>query len=487
MLLVKIALRNLSRQKRRTILLGSALAFGMLILVVVNGFTGGLVSSIQKNFADMIAGHIYFIQLEKGEDGRLLDIIKDDTAVMAAIEKLNLDYSAITRRTRIMGTLIYGGESVGRQITGVKWNEDTQLAGSLKLLAGDAQNMDNTDGIIISVMLAENLGLIPKKALSYKEKALLKRDLRIRWKAEGKKFNLDKTLQAEVKKLEAERKIQQIEKAPLAIGEEVLVQMKTIYGQQNVEAFRVRGIYETQMDIAAYVDRELLNTLVSMPKGSYNLLGLYLKDYSNLDAKTIQLHASLKDSYDLIPMNKVMGKPANTLVSDLTKEKFTGSKTVITNLNNEMSSIIGILTGVQMGSFVLFLIILAVVMVGLVNTFRIVIYERIREIGTMRAVGTQRNQIRNLFLLEALFLSLAGTTAGAIVGIGVLNIVRLFEFTSFTEMSLFLDSGRFAFTISPLVLIGSFVTVILFTLLAALMPATMASKMEPAQALRTQF
>jgi len=142
---------------------------------------------------------------------------------------------------------------------------------------------------------------------------------------------------------------------------------------------------------------------------------------------------------------------------------------------------------VQAGSFVLFLVILAVVMVGLVNTFRIVIYERTKEIGTMRAVGTQRGQIRKLFLLEALFLALGGTVPGALLGVGLLNLVHLFEFSAFTELSLFLDGGHLSYTVSPALLAGSFITVIVFTLLAALLPANRAAKMEPAQALRTQF
>ena len=487
MLLPKIALRNLSRQKRRSILLGSALAFGMLILVAVNGFTGGLVSNVQKNFADLVAGHIFFIQMEKGDDGRLLTMVKDDKAVMETVKTLGLEYTAVTRRTTQMGTVIYSGESVGRQITGVNWLEDNLLASSLKFLAGDAKNMNGSDGIIISTALAENLGLIPKKTLSYKDKAELKQQLRIKWKAAGQSYNLDKTMEDEVKRLEAERKKLQFEKAPQAIGEAVLVQLKTIYGQQNVGDFRIRGIYEAQMDISAYTDREILNALVAMPKGSYNLFGLFLKDYSSLDMKTILLHAALKEKYDLIPLEKIMGRDSTTIVSDLTKEDFKGSKSLVTNLNNELGALIGILNGVQAGSFVLFLIILAVVMVGLVNTFRIVIYERTKEIGTMRAVGVHRSQIRNLFLLEALFLSIGGTIPGALLGVGVLNLLKMFEFSSFTEMAFFLDGGRITASVDPFLLLGSFITVMIFTLLAALLPANRAAKMEPAHALRTQF
>jgi putative ABC transport system permease protein len=487
MILPKIALRNLTRQKRRSILLGGALSFGMFVLVVVNGVTGGLVSSIQKNFSDMIAGHIFFLQVEKDSDGKLVNMIKDDKALMEALKPSGLDYKMLTRRTQISGTVIFGGESAGRQITGIDWKEDTQLSGSLKMLAGDASAMAGGDGILISSTLAEQLGILPKKTVSYAERAPLKRDLKIKWREEGKKWDLEKAFDAEIKKIEADRKQKQIDLAPTVIGESVMVQVSTIHGQQNVADFRVKGIFETQMDISAYVDREVLNSYVEMPSGTYNLFGLVLNDFSNLEGKTQVLNKLLKDKYNLVDPAKVTGRSSETILGDIKKENFTGSKTLITNLNNELGSLVSILTGIQFGSFVLFLIVIAVIMVGLVNTFRIVIYERTKEIGTMRAVGTQRKQIRNLFLLEALFLSVVGTVPGAVFGIVTLNVIHLFRFDAFTELAYFLDGGHVAFTVSPALLIGSFAMVILFTLIAALMPANRAAKMQPAEALRNQM
>lgn len=487
MVLPKIALRNLSRQKKRSFLLGGALAFGMLILVAVNGFTGGLVSSIQKNFASLIAGHIYFAQFEKGEDGRLLNIVKDDAALLAAIKAQGIEYTHTSRRTTLNSTVFYSGQSVGRIITGVDWKEDTQLAQTLIMKAGSAQNMAGTEKIIISTGLAEGLGLLPKKTLSYKDKSALKQELRQAWLDAGKGYNLDQKVEEEAKKIEAGRREEQNLAAPKAIGEVVLVQFRTIYGQINTAEFEVAGIYEAQMDVAAYVDREVLNKLADMPAGSYNLFGLTLKDYSGLDMKTLLLSQILKDKYDLYPMEKIMGKGIDNIIGEIQKEDFQGSKSVLTNLNNEMGMIIGVMMGVQAGSLGLFVVIMIVIMIGLVNTFRIVIYERTKEIGTMRAVGTQRNQIRNLFLLEALFLALGGTIPGALLGYGLAAILRLFEFSAMTEMAFFMDNGRFAFVMDPGTLIFSFFIVVLFTLTAALLPARKAARMEPAHALRAQF
>ena len=79
------------------------------------------------------------------------------------------------------------------------------------------------------------------------------------------------------------------------------------------------------------------------------------------------------------------------------------------------------------------LILFTIVAVGITNTFRMVVYERTREIGTMRALGFQRSQTRLLFLVEALLLSLSGVTAGMILavigrfGFGLIDLIYCFQ------------------------------------------------------------
>ena len=63
--IVKLALRNLARQKKRTVLLGSAIAFGIMIVTVINGFAGAFVVNISENFANLAAGHVLIQRVEK--------------------------------------------------------------------------------------------------------------------------------------------------------------------------------------------------------------------------------------------------------------------------------------------------------------------------------------------------------------------------------------------------------------------------------------
>ena len=49
MTILRIAVRNLNRQKKRSFLLGGAIAFGVLVITLVNGFAGGFVTNIRHN------------------------------------------------------------------------------------------------------------------------------------------------------------------------------------------------------------------------------------------------------------------------------------------------------------------------------------------------------------------------------------------------------------------------------------------------------
>ena len=56
---LRISFKNLSRQKKRSFLLGSAIAFGVLIITLINGFTGSFVENVGENFSHIFAGHIF--------------------------------------------------------------------------------------------------------------------------------------------------------------------------------------------------------------------------------------------------------------------------------------------------------------------------------------------------------------------------------------------------------------------------------------------
>ncbi|MBI5494453.1 MAG: ABC transporter permease [Deltaproteobacteria bacterium] len=70
-------------------------------------------------------------------------------------------------------------------------------------------------------------------------------------------------------------------------------------------------------------------------------------------------------------------------------------------------------------------IFMAIMLMGIANTLLMSVLERVREIGTMLAVGTRRRQILGLFLWEALMLGVLGATLGALLGFGVVQLLAV--------------------------------------------------------------
>jgi putative ABC transport system permease protein len=72
---------------------------------------------------------------------------------------------------------------------------------------------------------------------------------------------------------------------------------------------------------------------------------------------------------------------------------------------------------VRVGAFIISALALVAAGVGIMNIMLVSVTERTKEIGIRKSVGARQRDIRMQFLLEALFLSLLGATAGIMLGI----------------------------------------------------------------------
>ncbi|MET9653157.1 FtsX-like permease family protein [Streptomyces sp. NPDC006460] len=114
----------------------------------------------------------------------------------------------------------------------------------------------------------------------------------------------------------------------------------------------------------------------------------------------------------------------------------------------------------------------------IVNTFSMLVAQRTREIGLMRAIGSSRRQVNRSVLVEALLLGVVGSVAGVAAGVGL--AVGLMELMSSMGMELSTQDLTVAWT-TPAVGLGLGVVV---TVVAAYVPARRAGKVSPMAALR---
>lgn len=126
------------------------------------------------------------------------------------------------------------------------------------------------------------------------------------------------------------------------------------------------------------------------------------------------------------------------------------------------------------GMYVLLIILAIPSLIALINTLAINVLERTREIGTLRAVGATRRQVRRMITAESLLLAATGTLFGLLAGlwlsyilVGAMSMVGLILPFSFSYAGILLAIA---------VGLG-------FGILGALIPARQAAKLDIVRAL----
>lgn len=128
-------------------------------------------------------------------------------------------------------------------------------------------------------------------------------------------------------------------------------------------------------------------------------------------------------------------------------------------------------------------IIAIIVLFSIVNTMSMAVFERTREIGTLRAIGTPRIDIMKLFIIEGFLLGIIGGLLGLIFGICVatgINFSGGIDIPAPPGMS----RGYISFIlIVPSILLYAFLLTILVSVLSSIVPAWKASRIKIVEAL----
>lgn len=401
----------------------------------MNSFTAGFVENVQENFSHFFAGHVFLTGYEKSPSGRLITVIREDDVLIEAIESLeNLPLQYLSRRSSLEGTLIFEGESIHQEVVGVNWQEEGFLSERLILREGSMEQV-----------------LVDPRALVLNEKM-------------AARLNVE-------------------------IGDTLLVQLQTVTGQQNVGELILAA---TSVDtgffsaVSAYAHRSHVNRLLNISEDEYISLGLFLKDMLLMEREAQALSGALEEKLSLVP--RFSGpRGFQEQRNQLLEEQWEGTRYQLFTIGDFLEPLNQIASTLNTVGLVVVLILFVIIMVGVTNTFRMIIYERTREIGTMRSLGLQRGGVRGLFLLEALLLSLGGALVGLIAAFLVALILSLINFGMDNQFFIILKNGHLFFKVLPAQIAGNIAVIGVLTLLAALIPASRAAKLDPAHALRKTY
>ena len=110
--------------------------------------------------------------------------------------------------------------------------------------------------------------------------------------------------------------------------------------------------------------------------------------------------------------------------------------------------------------------------VGIFTIMTVAVNERTSEIGVLRAVGASQKKIRDVFLLESIFLAILGALLGLSIGFAAVYIALIF----FPDMPIAIAWDYIVYAVFISLAIG---------LIAGFLPARAAAQLDPVEALRT--
>ncbi len=443
-----LAMKNLTRNKRRNAILAVAIAFGFFVVTLIDGLTNGMVGNLENQITQLVGGNVIAQGLEwvnpetPGGKARLVNIVRDRDYIRSVVDDCGIDYDYYSCFTASSGQIIFNGKKSIIQLYG-RDMEEKHLLESFQFTSGGA-GIGTENALIIS----------------------------------------DKTAEA----------------MNLQVGDIVIYSTTTVYGQNTFADMTVSGILKSNSFInsmQAYADIEDVNRIIEMPEGGYSMFSVYLRNKQQQTRAADKIEERIRADHETNPEINVtsraeamrtnpknIGRGIEKQVDPKNPEnEWKGVKYGVETLYDELPQIKTVLNIVHAITMTILLVILLIVMVGVSNTYRMVLYERIREIGTMRSLGMTGKDTRRVFTNEAIVLCIIGALAGLLLAIVVMAVVHCIYIDN-DSLSFFLDKGHFSFRVSLLSVFFQYVLLIVLTTLAVRGSATKAARMSPAEALR---
>lgn len=167
-MLVSIAIRNLVRQRTRTLLTLATVAFGVASLVLARGFVDDVLWQLREATIHSQLGHFqvfapgYVDGARREPLGHLLERPHEAIAALRGIGGV----AAVAPRLSFSGSLSNGRAEVAVQIEGVDPAEEAKIGTSVRIIAGVPLDRAPRPAVVVGEGVAHTLGLHPGDAVT---------------------------------------------------------------------------------------------------------------------------------------------------------------------------------------------------------------------------------------------------------------------------------------------------------------------------------
>ena len=407
--LFKIAIRNLLRYKRRTLLTASLVTIGVVFVLVFISVSASFKNMMIGQITDSFLGHI---QIHKKGYVASIDnlplTLGLNPKAFAKVEKAlkeSPEIEAYSKRIKFGGMFSNFMETTNIRLNGVYPEDETKTSPLLLSRIKEGDKALRLGEILLPELLAKGM--------------------------------------------------------KVKVGDTIVVIATNKDGSVNGKQFLVGGILESATGPGGrdgYIHFDDAAEVLRMEAVEISEVAIRLKDFDKLHPVANRLKKSLADE-----LNK-QGKPVFELH---TWEK--------------LSPFFNISRMIDVMTFFVKLMLVAIVLISIMNVMVMAVYERIREIGTIAAIGTLPGKILSMFLIEGFSLGLFGVIMGSTLGVAIISLLDMAQLT--------FDFGRqkgllLSLNIPSQDILVISIIVIMISVMASLNPAYKASKMNAIDALR---
>ena len=418
--LCRLGLKYLWRYRRRYGFLFLALVFGFGIVTFITSVKDGMYDSVYYSAQYHYAGDIVAAGYDSTSVAAAHMGPGEMAAILQAAGEAALAVRHTVKRTQFgeRGLIYFNGTAVRlKYMLGVDWEGEAHLfekmvfEGAAELPAGD-------DGIIISAPVARKLGA--------------------------------------------------------RLGDSVILEMETRWGQKNTGVFVIRGIARDASIFGyykVYVSRLTLNRLMEYGADDCSFIGFFLENPNTAERGRSRLQEILAGRIQTAPLvrNRVE-------LNWETNQYWEGIKIYLYTLPVFLSDIADLLGAMNSVTYFLYGMMLVIIMVSAVVTYRLILHERTREMGIMRAIGFYGGDLRLVLWTEVFALTLVSLFAGFVLAKGLNQLLSLMSFSWFPSFEIFMKDGKLLALYLPKTMALNVVSVFLALFAAVLVPVFRSSR-----------
>ncbi len=160
---LKLAIRNVFRNRRRTLITVAAMGFGAAAIILFGGFVNAVYWGVRESTIRSQVGHIQLYRKGFSEKGNLAPfdyLISDYPALRAELIKIE-HVKTVTARLGLSGLVSTGDTTTSFVGTGVNPEGETELSSLAVIVEGRDLASRDPRGIILGVGLARAFGVRP--------------------------------------------------------------------------------------------------------------------------------------------------------------------------------------------------------------------------------------------------------------------------------------------------------------------------------------